>query len=188
MSDPQALLPASSATFALTLDQNVSRDVRKRVIALERKTRNAGVASWLLGAAAVVGNAALAAVDPVAVVMGIYCCLAVVPVPPALWWYRKKASSSATLLNQDRDVAFVGPDGLVFFAAEGFFVERSGGFKPYGLREPEPRRFDTVEYFAADQKLMLSSSAGYSIALRVPRGWTDVDTARVREKVEAFTY
>ena len=183
-----SLLPSSSATFALTLDQNVSRDVRKRIVDLEKKTRNAGVASVVVGAGVVVGTVALFAIEPVSAFLSLYGALFVGPIGPTMWWWRKKASTTATQLNQDHDVAFVGPDGLVFFADEGFFIEKSGGWKPYGVREPTPKRFDTVEYFVANRVLSLSSSAGYAINIRVPAGWTERDTLRVKEKVDGFSY
>lgn len=189
MSDEsRSLVPSSSATFALTLDQNVSREVRKRVIDLEKKTKNAAVGALALGGGVAVGSAALWSVEPVLAIFGVYGAFFAVPLGLAVWWWRKKASTSAVLLNQDKDVAFVGPDGLVFFADDGFFIERGGGFKPYGVREPQPRRFDTVEYFAGNRVLSLSSSSGYALSVRVPNGWTERDTARVREKVEAFSY
>ena len=182
------MLPASSAGFALTLDQNVSRDVQRRIRTLQRKTKNAGWATWLGASGAVVGNVALFAIEPALVIAGIYGVLLFFPVAPVIWWYRRKASEPAVLLNQDKDVAFVGPDGLVFFGDDGFFVEKSGGWKPYGIREPVMRRFDDVEYFAHDRTLLVSSSAGYSIKLRVPSGWSDLDTKRVRDKVDAFAW
>lgn len=186
--DSQALMPSSSATFALTLDQNVSRDVRKRVVDLEKKTRNAGVSTFVTVAGSVVGCVALAVAEPISVILGIYGSLFVVPVIGSIYWWRNKASSSASLLNQDRDVAFVGPDGLVFFADEGFFIEKRGGWKTYGVREPTPRRFDDVEYFPGNRTLVVSSSSGYSISIKVPHGWTERDTARVKEKLDGFTY
>lgn len=186
--DSEALLPASSATFALTLDQNVSRDVRKRVVSLEGRTRRAGRFSWVAVAATVVGTAALAAVEPVTMLFGFYLAAFSVPIPLTVWWYRRKASSAATLLNQDKDVAFVGREGLVFFSDDGFYVENAGGWKPWGVSQPAPRRFDQLEYFHRDQMLVVSSSSGYAMRIRVPSGWTDRDTQRVRERMDAWTY
>jgi len=183
-----SLLPSSSAAFALTLDQNVSREVRQRVITLEQQTRNAGVVSWVVLAAAVVGNVALIAFEPATVFFGVYGAIFGGTVPTAMWWYRRKASLAASELNQNRDVAFVGKDGLVFFADDGFFVEKQGGWKPWGVREPTPKRYDRVEHFADSGVLAVSSSAGYAVSIRVSRGWTARDTARVQEKLDAFRW
>ncbi|MDP2340730.1 MAG: hypothetical protein Q8O67_07225 [Deltaproteobacteria bacterium] len=189
MSDSaNSLLPASSASFALTLDQNVSRAVRQRVVALQDKTRRAGTVSWMGIAGTVIGNAVLFTIEPWLVVVGFYAALFAIPIPPVVWWYSRKAALAAGLLNQDKDVAFVGPDGLVFFGDDGFFIEKSGGWKPYGVREPLARRFDTVEYFDHDRTLMVSSASGYSIKIRVPAGWSQLDTKRVQEKVDAFAW
>ena len=189
MSDSESLMPSSSATFALTLDQNVSRDVRKRVVSLEGRTRRAGRFSWATVAATVAGTAALGALEPVSIVAGAYLAVLALPWPLIVWWYRRKASLAAALLNQDKDVAFVGREGLVFFSDDGFFVEKNGGWKPWGVSAPSPRRYDDVEYFHGNQMLVLSSSSeGYSMKIRVPSGWTERDTLRVRERMEAWSH
>jgi hypothetical protein len=188
-SSSTSMVPSSSAGFVLTLDQNVSREVRARVLDLQKKTTRAFTATWLSVGTAVAANAALWVLEPWLIVLGGYTALFTLPIVPVVWLYRRKASLAAALLNQDRDVAFVGPDGLVFFGDDGFFLEKAGGWKPYGIRDSfEARRFDDVEYIAHDRKLVLSSSAGYSVNIRVPAGWSDVDTERVRVKLEAFTW
>ena len=185
MTDP--LLPASSATFALTLSQNVSREVEERIAALQKRTQGARAVSWVSLLAATFANAAAFVIEPALVIVSAYMTLMVLPLPPLVWWYGRRASVPALLLNQAKDVAFVGPDGLVFFGDEGFFIEKAAGWKPYGVHQPSARRFDTVEYSAHDRSLVLSSSAGYSIRVRVPPGWSELDTQRVQARLDAFT-
>lgn len=183
-----ALIPSSSASFALTLDQNVSRDVRNRVLVLEKRTRRAGVISWIGVAGVAIGSVGLASIEPALILLAVYGGLFALPIAPAIWGYARKASRAASRLNQDRDVAFVGKDGLVFFADDGFFIEKQGGWKPWGVREPSLKRYDDVEYFAGNRVLTVSSSSGYGINIRVPPGWTERDTERVRLKMNAFEF
>ncbi len=180
------LLPASPASFALTLDQHVSREVRQRVVQLLKQTARARWATWLSATTSVVGNAVLWSIEPALVIGGVYAALFALGIAPVVWSYRRKASQAAELLDQDRDVAFIGPDGLVFFSDDGFFVEKRGGWKPWGVREPVLRRFDRVDH--VDRSLTLSSSSGYAMDIGVPAGWTAVDTERVRAKAAAFTW
>src|SRR5687767_11588414 len=114
------LLPSSSASFALTLDQNVSREVRARVTMLQRRARRATVG---LGVVLPLAPAVLLALGGAGgVVAAAYLGALTVPVAGSIWWMRRKVALAASQLNQDHDVAFVGKDGLVFFADDGFFV------------------------------------------------------------------
>jgi hypothetical protein len=184
--EPPSSLPASSATFALTLDQNVSRDVRRRVEKLVSERRSSGLVSVVASGVTVVAGAAAAVTEPFLILLIGYAGLFTLPIAFAVHGLRRRAAAVAEQLNQSRDVAFVGVDGLVFFSDDGFFLERRGGFMPWGVKSPTPRRYETAFYDQADASLRLVSSAGYETAIYVPRGWTYEDTARVQAKMDAF--
>lgn len=184
-----ALLPSSSATFALTLDQNVSREVRQQVVRLRGKARRSSVINTLGWGGVAVGSALLAVTQPWALFFMAYGAGFVLPVTTGLWWQRRKVAAAAELLNQDHDVAFVGVDGIVFFSDEGFFIEKRGGWKRWGVSTGAvQRRYTDVAFYAANHTLSISSTEGYAVTIKVPHGWTELDTRRVRDKLDAFRF
>lgn len=184
-----SLAPSSPAGHGITTSQNVARDVMQRIETLRAATQRSriGAYAWFVAPIALTVGFAVTELWPVAIVTG-YLGIMVMPIGIGIHIYRRRALKAADVLDRDRDVAWVSQkDGLIFFADDGLFIEKRGGFKPYGAQS---RRYTHVEARAG--KLTLHgmdqmSGATYAVDVTVPDGWTDDDTRRVQEKVGNFT-
>ena len=183
-----SLVPSSSAAHGITYSQNVARDVAERITALQRATVRSRAAAWIFFLGPVLATAMIAVTDawPAAFVTG-YVGVFLMPIGAVVHGYRRRALKQANALDRDRDVAWVSrKDGLIFFSDDGVFLEKRGGYKPYGVQQ---RRFTDVSVRAGTLVLhgMDSvSGATYAMEMIVPDGWTDEDTQRVRDKLDAF--
>lgn len=145
-----------------------------------------GAYAWFIAPIALTVGFALTEAWPIAFVTG-YLGLMVMPIGLGVHIYRRRALKAADVLDRDRDVAWVSQkDGLIFFADDGLFIEKRGGFKPYGLQS---RRYTHVEVRGG--KLSLhgmdrQSGSTYAVEVHVPDGWTEDDTRRVQEKIGNF--
>ena len=183
-----SLVPSSSAAHGITYSQNVARDVAERIDQMRARTSRSRVGAWVSFVAPPLVTAMLAVTDawPAAFLTG-YVALMVMPVGYVVHRYRRRALAQADVLDRSRDVSWVSmKDGLIFFSDDGVFVEKRGGFRPYGVGM---RRFSNVS--VVGDVLTLSgyasdTGASYAMDVRVPPGWTDVDTKRIREKLESF--
>ena len=183
-----SLVPSSPAGHGITTSQNVARDVMQRIETLRGATDRSriGAYAWFIAPIAVTAGLAVTDAWPIAFVTG-YLSLMVMPIGFGVHIYRRRALKAAEVLDRERDVAWVSQkDGLIFFADDGLFIEKRGGFKPYGANS---RRYTHVEARAG--KLYLHgadqvSGATYAVDVSVPDGWSEEDTRRVQEKVGNF--
>jgi hypothetical protein len=184
-----SLVPSSPAGHGITGSQNVARDVEERIDMLRAATRRSriGAYAWFLGPLAVTVGFAVTEAWPVAFITAYFGALAM-PIGFGVHVYRRRAMKAADVLDRERDVAWVSQkDGLIFFADEGLFIEKRGGFKPYGV---STRRYTHAELVASTlvvHGVDRTSGATYAVDVAVPHGWTDDDTRRVREKLTNFT-
>lgn len=184
-----SLLPSSSAAHGITASQNVARDVAQRIETLRAATKRSrvGAYAWFLAPIAVTVGFAVTEAWPVAILTG-YLGMMAMPIGFGVHVHRRRALRAADVLDRERDVAWVSQkDGLIFFADDGLFIEKRGGYKPYGVNT---RRYTHVEVLAS--KLLVhgvdrTSGATYAAEVTLPNGWTDDDTRRVREKLANFT-
>ncbi len=184
-----SLVPSSPAGHGITTSQNVARDVMQRIEVLQAATKRSRVGAYVWFMAPIAVTVALAMNEawwPAAFMTG-YIGLFLMPVGIGIHMYRRRALKAADDLDRDRDVAWVsGKDGLIFFADEGLFVEKRGGFKPYGAQN---RRYTHVEVIGTTLRLHgmdRLNGATYALEVTVPDGWHDDDTKRVQEKVGNF--
>lgn len=193
MPSDDALSPSSPAGHGITTSQNVARDVMARIDEMRAATGRSriGAYAWFLAPIAITVGFAVSDAWPVAIGTG-YFGLTVMPVGIGVHIYRRRAMRAAELLDRERDVSWVSRrDGLVFFSDDGLFIEKRGGFKPYGAQQ---RRYTHVELIGGawgGGTLRLHghdrlSGATYSVDVTVPDGWTEADTKRVQEKVGNF--
>lgn len=182
-----SLVPSTPAGHGITTSQNVAKDVMQRIEALRASTSRSrfGAYAWFLAPIAVTVGFAVSEAWPVAILTG-YFGLMVMPIGIGVHIYRRRALKSADALDRERDVAWVSrKDGLIFFADEGLFVEKRGGFKPYGAQQRRYTHVDVVGTTLRLHGMDRLSGATYALEVTVPDGWNDDDTKRVQEKVES---
>jgi hypothetical protein len=181
------MLPTTSAMHGITTTQNVSRAVAERIAQLEKGTRQSRALAWTLFVLPLVGAAALAAIEPATLILSVYFGASTMPVGAALHYYRMRGYKEASRLDRNHDVAWVSPkEGLVFFSDEGVFVEKRGGFKPYGVQSRRFRDVTVSNGVLALHGMDFQTGATYTLEVLVPGGWTDDDTKRVRIKLANY--
>ncbi len=183
-----SLVPSSSAAHGITFSQNVAHDVAEHIETMRRSTGRSRVGSWISVLGPILATAGVAVTDmwQAAFMVG-YLGLFFIPLGPVVHFYRRRALKQAQRLDRERDAAWVSrKDGLVFFSDDGVFIQKRGGFRPYGVGSLRFREVTVAGGALTLHGTDLDSGATYELQVAVPEGWTDVDTRRIREKLERF--
>jgi hypothetical protein len=179
--------PSSSAAHGVTYAQNVAADVATRVAAIRRRTRThlwIGIGSIGAFVAAVAG-AWMSDMTAENIVTLLYYVLALPATAWLVYLTSVRAERRAEMLDRARDVSWVTrKDGLVFFSDEAFFVERGVGLVPFTRgRYDVDGAVDGGVLRLIDKRSVEERGRAYRVEMRVPDGWTDDDTARIRERL-----
>ena len=96
---------------------------------------------------------------------------------------RKRALAAADTLRRDVDhPAWISDDdGLVFFANDGYYLEKRGGLHEWTAVGTTKR----VRAVSCSGRRLILTGDGWSVDVGVPDGWTDGDTQLIRAKVGA---